>query len=126
MKKIITILLVLIMVFSITACGGSSNSVEEELAGRWIAGYDFGLADEFIFDASGNVELTTSITSEAASRVTNVDTGTYIITEDEIRITWSDGKGMFLNYTFENGELSIINPSEYEGVEDTPLTKQAE
>lgn len=109
MKKIISLMLVFILCFSLCACGsskGMSEAVAMELNGsHWEIGQS-GKGASWSFN-DGRVEITTYIMGLEMS-----DTGSYEVTDKCIKFNWDEadnGRVDELYYTFENNTLRLFS-----------------
>ena len=97
MKKIISVVLCLVIVLSLAACGGGGDA----LKGTWVQeGTDYGTVT-WVFDGNGKCSLDTDFLEKAS--------GTYTITDDSkvtIKIDLWDDETVY-EYTISDGNLKL-------------------
>lgn len=110
MKKIISLSLVIILCFSLCACGsskGMSEAVAMKLDGSyWKVVQSGGLAMWYFHD--GRLENTTYI---ASMKISLNRAGNYEVTDKYIKLNWEDSDGGRIGklyYTFENNTLKLF------------------
>ena len=108
MKKILSIILVMLMCMSLCACGSKTDKVEKSLQGSWVAEWRVAgnpIGRYYIF--KGDTFTTGRVT---ANGETNKTTGTYEITDSVIQFTSDDGsesKELEYSYNEETGEITL-------------------
>jgi hypothetical protein len=98
-KRFLSILLSIFMLTSLCACGGA-NSVEKALQGKWVS--ESGNGGIYIFD-DGHFSCETVISGLSLG----VKEGDYTISDNVIELSYDNGVEGKLEFTYENGELSI-------------------
>ena len=134
MRKAITILLVLLMVLSLAACGGGVtekaatasesiadavtpstnstnknssdlNAVKEAIVGLWLVNDD-GLYKGYIFRDDGSVYYKAQLGSTGITQEFNA---TYKVLENGIELTNEAGDTKTLTYSYSNGTLKMFD-----------------
>lgn len=100
MKKVLSLILSLVMCLSLCACGGSTDSIEKALQGKWIA--ETGDGGIYTFD-NGRFTCETLISGLNLG----VKEGSYKVSNNAIKLSYDNGVKSELKFTYENDTLSI-------------------
>ena len=101
MKKVISIMLIMVVVFSLFGCASNENKIKNALVGTWGAQTQDGVKDKnigWIFNADGTASL---------FAFGPVESGTYDIQQGKIVLTYESGDSATFIYSFDNGELKL-------------------
>jgi len=98
MKKVLAIVLLVVMLFCMTACGANTKKIDEELQGIWIVDAPLYMRG-WKFNDGNYVSILQNALGE------NTYSGTYEIKKDGI---YTGGDEPSLTYSYENGELRLF------------------
>ena len=106
MKKAISVLLVALTVFCLTACIGTSKVETELKKGVWTREFTalgVDCSQTYSFKDDGKVEIAALIGSSSSS-----ETGVYTVEENKIVVTYDSGETFDIDYIYEDGNLELI------------------
>lgn len=112
-KKVIVVLTAMLMIMALfTGCNSSKKedlikAVDEALQGEWTVDVNENGQSVYNFD-NGQVSLQAIVIGLALEP----NVGTYEIDESYINVTLENGVEQNLPYTYEDGQLSIVNESD--------------
>lgn len=101
MKKLVAVLLVVVMLLSLCACGADTGEVNAALQGTW-RGVTGAVTTQYKF---GDGKFESSVVAAGISMGGNA--GTYEITGSKIMLRFNDGRTDKIPYKFKNGTLTL-------------------